>query len=111
MLTTDDLLAAPIRRTLAVHLPVRGKTAYVRGLLAVEAMQFANSLDGIEGEAMLAAQLAAFLSDDKGNALLTLDQAQIAVRNLYPEDLRALLKAGAAFNTLSDESLEAAAKN
>jgi plasmid replication initiation protein len=113
MLTAEDFLTPPSRRVSIVDLPVRGGQAAVRGLFAMEAVRLSDALREAAGDPqkLLATQLAAFLCDADGHALLSLDQAMNAVGNMEPSDLRALIEAGNRINRLTDETIEEVAKN
>lgn len=114
MLSTSDFLQPAPRRLQAVDLPVRGGQALVRGLLALEAMALSDRLQKLDAEnrhEILATQLCAYLSDDRGMAILTPEQAQQAVALMEPVDLREILQAGQAMNSIGDKAVEAAEKN
>jgi len=113
MLTTDDFLTPPSRRVEVVTLPVRGGQAAVRGLLSIEAVRLSDAIREAAGDAqrLLAIQVAAFLCDAQGQALLSFDQAMVAVGNMEPGDLRALIEAGTRMNRMTDETIEEVAKN
>lgn len=113
MLTAEDFLSPPTRRVSIVDLPVRGGQAAVRGLFAMEAVRLSDALREAAGEPqkLMAIQIAAFLCDAEGHALLSLDQAMNAVGNMEPADLRAVIEAGTKLNRLTDDTVEDAAKN
>lgn len=100
-LTAEQIIAANDRKLERVEVPEWGGDGYVfvRSLSLGEALAVNKETAGIEdsGEIM-AVQLAAFLSDDQGNALFTDTTSARQLLTRRPEVLARLLKAGQTLN-------------
>lgn len=109
----EDFLNPPAREVRPVALPRRGGQAHVRALYAGEAVALSKALQTLADapEETIAVQLAAFVCDERGEALFTLEQARAAVAKIYPDDVRALMSAGTEVNSVSDAATESARKN
>lgn len=113
MLTAEDLLNPPPVPVKAVPLPSRGGSVYVRSLSGLQALALGDWIKDCADDKgrVVAAQLAAFLSDADGKALLDLEKALRLVDTLNSRDIRAIITAGSDLNRLDDTGVEEAAKN
>lgn len=111
----SDLLSSDPRITKSVKLTSR--TVLVRQLTAVEFLAIEGAIEGIDEKStdgrvqIMAKKLAAFLSNEDGSQALTEDQARQFASTYTAIDVRRVMRAGAALNTLSEEMVESAEKN
>jgi len=107
----SDLLTGVVRKTKPVKLSSR--TVHVRQLTGVELLGLEDSIEAAKEDKpkVLAAQVAAYLSDEQGNAALTAEQALQFVGLYAAIDTKRVIRAGDALNSLKDDAVEEAAKN
>lgn len=85
---------------------------YVRAVTAAEAMDLEVAMTDVKDlKQSTAIQLAAFLSDQDGGALLTVDEALEAIGTRSPADVQAILKQGYSLNSLDAKALEETSGN
>jgi hypothetical protein len=113
----DQLLAARTRRVEAVEVEGIGKV-YIRAISARDALALESDIGKIDknGEAgglppLVALQLASFISDVAGNAILNRDDAAALLDIWSANQVREVIRAGVKLNALGDESVEAAGGN
>lgn len=112
MLSAGDLLAPRARRVVSVTLPIRGGEVGVRALTAAEVLDISEKLAAADNlKRKLAIQLAAYLSDEAGNSLLTVEGAETFIECSEQADVRAIVGAGVSLNRIDDDAIEAAEKN
>ena len=120
MRTIEQLMEIlpPLVKT--VDLPKRGGSVTVRALSGADALKVSEQISTATKELpegvvratfIIAAQLAAYLSDDNGAPICTLDQGHILVSTWYQSDILAVVTAGNRLNLSSDEGIEEARKN
>lgn len=92
MLTREQIRTANVAKVVAVPVPEWGGEVFIRQLPPSAVLIMGESLKDKSREESLAAQLAAFLSDESGTALYTPEQAlEELVRNgLAPPTMRIL---------------------
>lgn len=107
----SDLLVGVQRVVRPVQLSAR--TVYIRQLTAIElmAMQEVLAAAGDDKAKLLAIQVSTFLSLEDGSVALTVEQGSEFVSRYSAIDVKRIVKAGAALNSLDDEAVENAAKN
>lgn len=98
ILTKEQLLARRDRRVEMVQLGA--DSVFVRSLTVREQLALEASMKDAEGERLTAVQLAAFLSDGDGNALLTADEA-LSLLDQGPDTMKAILTTAHALNGYS----------
>lgn len=110
-LTREQLLAARPRKVRAVD--IDGGAVCVRMLYASEAIDLQQQMASLEADVseLLAVQVSAFLCDDAGVPLLSVEDARALVRSRSPAEMRRIVEAGIELNGLGQESVEAAGGN
>jgi hypothetical protein len=117
MLTIEQILAAKDCPTEKVSVPEWGGDVYVRRLSANDAIDHVVGLRAITGgtdaevaKARLAASLAAFLCDESGKPLCTLEQAR-ALADKSAQPVNRVVTAGHRLNATDDAEVQQIAKN
>jgi hypothetical protein len=111
----EELLAFKPKRVKSVDIPGIGAVC-LRVLTAREALalevglrQDRSTPEGMEG--MVAVQLAAFICDESGVPLLSLDDAKQLVGQWSANQIRVCIQHGADLNGLGETAVEEAGKN
>lgn len=114
-LTIEQILAAQDSNVEPVKVPEWGGTVYVRRMSAATSIDHVVAVRAIEGgdaekaRARLAANLAAFLCDENGKSLATIEQARQLVDKSAAAVMR-IVEAGSRLNATDDSTVEAQSK-